>query len=662
MINRLKVLSRNRFIILFIFILVFMSFNLLTQKTLLPSTETKDLWFYSGLFMVLFSILFIEPYFSSPKNVLTNTIPLILVLIAIQEDLNNSTLWLGAIFVLFSLSLLSIAAIALEQPTQSPTSKANIVSNFIKRIVVFVGQGKVLYSAVFIYFLTTNYSLQSSYTQILFVTWAVIVMINPKKISSSFGGRRVKLSSDAIGEVFGVQSKRMFLVRVFDDKKSIRRFDLVKFSYSMHDTPSKVLEGFVFDTYLLNQEKWAKVLHIKSVTANTKFLKDNVVYKVSDSAQKSKLITNLQIDSFAGVVIEGSRIAKIKFEYSKKENNIEEGDLLELYIGKRRLFYQVIGGVTENEVLEAKNETGFIQGEAIQLGEWQSDKLSFQKFGWLPEINTPLFVADTSNISVDTFEHPEHKLGVIPGTQLPSVINLDDAVSHHMALLGVTGSGKSHLARKIIQLLQVDTKVIVVDLTGEWATELVASGITSTALGGGNLETFLNDDSQRVGVVGIPTMSNTTGVLEQTQKLFENIFKYAKEKYEAGTITKIALVLEEAHTIVPETSFLGDFGDYSANKALVNKMGQIALQGRKYGVGMVIIAQRTANVSKTVLTQCNTVICFQAFDETSFTFLSNYIGKELVGTLPNLKQYHAIVTGKALKSNIPMIVDMQDNA
>jgi hypothetical protein len=87
-------------------------------------------------------------------------------------------------------------------------------------------------------------------------------------------------------------------------------------------------------------------------------------------------------------------------------------------------------------------------------------------------------------------------------------------------------------------------------------------------------------------------------------------------------------------------------------------MSQIALQGRKYGVGLLVIAQRTANVSKSVLTQCNTIICFQAFDETSFNFLGNYIGKDLVHALPNLKPYHAIVTGKAVKSSIPMIVDL----
>ena len=94
------------------------------------------------------------------------------------------------------------------------------------------------------------------------------------------------------------------------------------------------------------------------------------------------------------------------------------------------------------------------------------------------------------------------------------------------------------------------------------------------------------------------------------------------------------------------------------SKAIVNKIGQIALQGRKYGVGIIVIAQRTANVSKTVLTQCNTIIAFQAFDETSFNFLGNYIGKDFVQALPNLPQYHAIVTGKAVKANIPMIIDL----
>ncbi len=158
-----------------------------------------------------------------------------------------------------------------------------------------------------------------------------------------------------------------------------------------------------------------------------------------------------------------------------------------------------------------------------------------------------------------------------------------------------------------------------------------------------------------IAVFELPDLSNTSFILEFTQMFLEGVFLYAK----SNPGKSFCLVLEEAHTIVPETSFLGDLGEYSSNKGLVSKMGQIALQGRKYGVGLMVIAQRTANVSKTVLTQCNTVICFQAFDETSFTFLGNYVGKEMVQALPNLKQYHAVVAGKAVRSNMPMIVDLK---
>lgn len=254
-----------------------------------------------------------------------------------------------------------------------------------------------------------------------------------------------------------------------------------------------------------------------------------------------------------------------------------------------------------------------------------------------------------------SFEYPEYKLGIIPNTTLPSVINLDHAVSHHMALLGVTGSGKSFLAREIIKELTKDTKIICVDFTGEWKRELEKIPLSVTVLNKDNIETFLNG-TDKIGIVELPTMSNTVEVISATEKLFEAIFNFAKKKYDEQTPTKISLVLEEAHTIVPEISFLG-VNNFDS-KAIVNKMGQIALQGRKYGIGLLVIAQRTANVSKTVLTQCNTVICFQAFDKTSFNFLGNYVGKDLVLTLPNLKQYSAIVTGKAVKSNVPMIIDL----
>lgn len=653
--STIKELFHNRFFLLVFFSLVLISLNWFFVGELFPNPDAVNLWFYSGIFMVLFSLLFIEPYYTSPKNVITNVIPLLLVFLSIKGSFENILPWWFAIVVLLTLLMSSIIAVALEDKNKSPDHKRNKVSEWLKNFVVLFGQGKVLYSAVFLYFLFTYYSTQSPYTLILLVIWFFILAIDPKKIKSTFITNNKELDENALGEIFGVQSRKIFLVKLFEDRKEINKFDIVKFRYSMQDSTDFLMSGIIFDTYLLNQEKWAKVLQLGKIVKNSSGSEKNIVYKVSDREEISALEKELNTDNFVGVVIEGSNIGKVKFEYSKKNDDIQEGDLIELKTNNKRLFYQVINGVTEKESLEHRNETGFIKGEAIQLGEWQNDDLSFQKHGWVPSINTPIFKADTSDIEVKSFEYPEYKLGTIPNTTLPSVINLGHAVSHHMALLGVTGSGKSFLAREIIKELTKDTKIICVDFTNEWKKELEKIPLQVTVLNKDNIDTFLNGED-KVGIVELPTMSNTVEVISATEKLFEAIFNFAKKKYDEQTPTKISLVLEEAHTIVPEVSFLG-VNNFDS-KAIVNKMGQIALQGRKYGIGLLIIAQRTANVSKTVLTQCNTVICFQAFDETSFNFLGNYVGKDLVLTLPNLKQYTAIVTGKAVKSNTPMIIDL----
>ncbi len=694
--QKISFLVKNRFLLFVIFSFLFVGIQYFTQGTLLPSTETKDLWFYSGVFMVLFSMLFIEPYYSSPKNVITNSIPLLLVFLSIKTSFTNEVFWWLTVFVLLALLFASILALAFEDKLKSPEHWKNKISTTIKNIVVVLGQGKVLYSAVFIYFLLTYYSIKDFYTLLLFIFWFFVLSINPKSLHGSFATFVKKEGDNQIGEIFGVQSKKIFLTKLFEDRKSIKKFDLVRFRYSMQDSEDLTITGIVFDTYLLNQEKWAKILQLSDPKKEDTKLEKNIVYKIASDMTIEAISKGLRVDNLVGVVVEGSSIGKIKFEYSKKKDDLQEGDLLELKIGTRRLFYQVIAGITEKEKLEARNETGFIEGEAIQLGEWCSTQNSFQKFGWVPSINTPVFLTDASDIQVNQFAYPSYRLGRIPGTSLPSILDLDEAISHHMALIGITGSGKSFLAREIINAVKSDTKIVCVDFNKEFTTTLNPAPIniitekkaldisqkidwinneldkfpnqqdkTQIAKYRSEIKSclkteitnFLDETTNNIKVFELPDVSNTTGIFDYTKYFFKVLFETAKERQVAGNASKICVVLEEAHTIIPEWNFSGSSDKTS--QSLVNSIGQIALQGRKYGVGFLVIAQRTANVSKTVLTQCNTVICFQAFDETSFTFLGNYVGKDMVQALPNLKQYHAVVAGKAVKANMPMIVDLK---
>jgi DNA helicase HerA-like ATPase len=105
-------------------------------------------------------------------------------------------------------------------------------------------------------------------------------------------------------------------------------------------------------------------------------------------------------------------------------------------------------------------------------------------------------------------------------------------------------------------------------------------------------------------------------------------------------------------------------GRYSDSAVVIDKISQIALQGRKYNVGFILISQRTATVKKTVLNQCNTMISFRAYDETSFNFLSSYYGDEYVKQISHLKNdgdsRYIIVAGKAVVADKPIVVEVTE--
>lgn len=68
----------------------------------------------------------------------------------------------------------------------------------------------------------------------------------------------------------------------------------------------------------------------------------------------------------------------------------------------------------------------------------------------------------------------------------------------------------------------------------------------------------------------------------------------------------IAILCDEAHLYIPERT-QADSGDSVA----VEIFERIAKEGRKYGIGLVVISQRPSEVNRTVLSQCNNVIAMR---------------------------------------------------
>lgn len=157
--------------------------------------------------------------------------------------------------------------------------------------------------------------------------------------------------------------------------------------------------------------------------------------------------------------------------------------------------------------------------------------------------------------------------------------------------------------------------------------------------------------------IGYNVITTDLTQAEKTRIIAEELFKILMTiSLSDEKKAKVFLVFEEAHSLIPEWNSVASEGDKNA----VNGTAKIILQGRKYGLGSMVITQRTANVSKSILNQCNTIFALRIFDDTGKTFLENYVGKDYANTLATLEERHAVAIGKGLKLKQPVIIQLND--
>lgn len=381
------------------------------------------------------------------------------------------------------------------------------------------------------------------------------------------------------------------------------------------------------------------------------------------------------------------------------------------------VLYQIIDGKTQEENLEKHSVYGFLTGIAQKLGKYNQTEQELDVVKWLPNIYAPVFFDETKATTKNPLA-----IGRLPGTELEIIIrDVDSLVTHNTAILGILGIGKSYLTFELIKktIENTEAKVICIDITNEYKKELVnyidpslieaddedvfmgintkfeyidnEDGVENYEKSGNKSEyremlqkdllnfffgqntipddkkisedrriRIFNPDYHKVSKgekIGYKAITTELSQAEKTRVIVEEIFKIIRKLgLTEDKKARVALVLEEAHALVPEWGSVANDGDTSA----VNGTAKIILQGRKYGLGSFIITQRTANISKSILNQCNTIFALRIFDDTGKQFLENYIGSDYSNTLPTLEERHAIAVGKSLKLKQPVIIKLND--
>nr|WP_240161139.1 ATP-binding protein [Burkholderia sp. Ax-1719] len=127
----------------------------------------------------------------------------------------------------------------------------------------------------------------------------------------------------------------------------------------------------------------------------------------------------------------------------------------------------------------------------------------------------------------------------------------------------------------------------------------------------------------------------------------------------SGKRTPVTLLCDEAHLYLP----VREDADAVQRQAL-GSFERVAKEGRKYGFSLLVVSQRPADVSRTILSQCNNFLALRLTNETDQGVIKRLMPDSLAGltsVLPLLDTGEALLLGDAvllptrIKLDIPKI-------
>ena len=150
---------------------------------------------------------------------------------------------------------------------------------------------------------------------------------------------------------------------------------------------------------------------------------------------------------------------------------------------------------------------------------------------------------------------------------------------------------------------------------------------------------------------GVPTYAADVAVGTVMTLLFDLALRSNPEGPGIGRPCPVLIVLEEAHR------YLGE----QAAATTRNATHRIAREGRKYGVGMMLVSQRPSELPDTALSQCGTLVALRLTNSSDQGRIRAALPDStdgLAAVLPSLRTGEAIISGEAIALPARVLVDM----
>ena len=441
-----------------------------------PPDGEKGFWFYTALLGLILGSRLDTPFYAKPADVV-----LYAALAAVALMLGSTwDKWDSGIRVAFVIALTFcvivgvLGAVAiLAKDTKRPWPQR--ISNAARVLAEALGAPRIIFTVVIVFALYAFHSQKPVELAAIASAWILTAILSPLESFVRIGRRLERIfRPDAIidsdGEVVAYQTPGLILVRQLASAK-IATGDLI----AIHDPIGKTRLALALDYVGRDDGLLLRAIEIADGELPTPLeeqvftLNENAVVRIPliDSTIANTELVKAK-ESIVGIVATDTSVEKLFFEVVK-DDGLEEGRLVEVKIGGRTVAYQLVNGLTKEEVVQQKNTHGFVRAQAQKIGEWDTEAKHFKLVKWLPKPNSPISLKSTTD-----FVPSSSAVGHFPGTNYPvSIKSIDELVTHNTAILGILSVGKSMLAIELVERMMVaGIKVICLDLTNQYADEL----------------------------------------------------------------------------------------------------------------------------------------------------------------------------------------------
>ena len=603
-------------------------------------------WFAAGFFLLLLLSLVDQPHFSTDANVFTNAIAAGVSLLLVANSDRSAVWW---IFLGWTVYLAASSYVLMLRRSRK-LSAESAATQLVTRVNREIGRPAALFSAFLLWGAALQFGATSTATAALFTFWAVFTILNLPTLSRVIGQvldpRRPRRPA-AIGTLQRVISPRIAEINIFAGVPA----DLVGRRLALGDGDNVGATGILIDDRVIAGGRIGRL----AITSTTNLWAD--VGDIAPTAMPVQLFAAPAaiVDPPISVVDTGSEIGKLLF-LAHPDISLQSGEVVWVAPSEtQKAFYQVVSAVVSERPAEDSNALHAVRVTAGELGAWDGEKSRFASINWVPPAGSLVHRA-TSAVGRAELGVDRRVVGAIPNSTFPVHVGIREVVTHNAAVIGVTGSGKSFLAFDLIEgMVHAGIKVLILDISRQHDLYLRDLGPTALTRASDVAAWFSGTSMVGIHQFAVAPRGYPFATAEFAEAALAEVSTVALERGR-NVDARLCIVFEEAHSLIPEWNQVADRDDTSH----VNRAARSILQGRKFGMGALVISQRTANVTKTILNQCNTIFALQSFDQTGLDFLRNYMGTEYSEAISTLPIRHAILVGMASSSTRPVLFHVQD--